>query len=643
MRISDIFKKYMPDLTLADRVAIDNAFAAPSQFSHGGPETLRVANVAVSVSDGVTLYNPYTGKRSVFLDPDGDAFFGSNIDAPTETSFAIFSNTQEYNREEMGMGDVLLGDNSSGAANLQWDRSSGRLNFRIGDDVYVYVDTSGGVKVGANIILDGQAQVIRSADFQGGTKGFQIDAVTGDAEFNNLIARGEFRSTVFTYGEIQVTGGCQLVTPKATTVFEDFTVPSAVEGTVSAKLKNSNGVAVFVVNDIVRLKTYVGGSGKDSYLTVTAVGTNSGEYTTYTLKLKGGSTNWVASAGLAAAGWGTTSGGGLIQLRADYTDTPNLSLYTHAGAPWTDGHVLRGRMGNMYNTYGTGANHRFGFGVGDYAAGNYLSYNAETADTFVLSGGGGKVRITGGGLQVLTTDGLHAGENAVDWFPSWGGGLASSLWAAQTATYNHVTLEAMQVSGKPSTVYITSNTPSGYTSTIQLSAYRTGGDDATVRLQTGGGSAIIDMEADGVWIENGLKVGGTEGFAGPGNIYADQDIFTDEWTDYSSTSTITGWASYTTKNIHYKKVGKLVFVEFQLIGTGHASITTASFTLPYTSVSTNASSVVVRANNGSGYVAGLAGISGSTSQVNMYPTPAGGSWATGAAKGLEGQFWYEAA
>ena len=53
------------------------------------------------------------------------------------------------------------------------------------------------------------------------------------------------------------------------------------------------------------------------------------------------------------------------------------------------------------------------------------------------------------------------------------------------------------------------------------------------------------------------------------------------WTDYSATSVITGWASYTTKEIKYKKiVGGLVFVKFRI--AGESDTTNANFTLPFT-------------------------------------------------------------
>lgn len=50
------------------------------------------------------------------------------------------------------------------------------------------------------------------------------------------------------------------------------------------------------------------------------------------------------------------------------------------------------------------------------------------------------------------------------------------------------------------------------------------------------------------------------------------------WTDYSATSTIVGWTSFTVKQIFYKQIGKTVFVSVYLAGTSNA--TNITFTLP---------------------------------------------------------------
>lgn len=54
------------------------------------------------------------------------------------------------------------------------------------------------------------------------------------------------------------------------------------------------------------------------------------------------------------------------------------------------------------------------------------------------------------------------------------------------------------------------------------------------------------------------------------------------WTDYSSTSTVTGWSSFTTKDIRYTVHGKTIYILWLIQGTSNA--TTASFTFPYTAV-----------------------------------------------------------
>ena len=51
------------------------------------------------------------------------------------------------------------------------------------------------------------------------------------------------------------------------------------------------------------------------------------------------------------------------------------------------------------------------------------------------------------------------------------------------------------------------------------------------------------------------------------------------WTEYSGSSVIVGWGSYTDKNIRYTTIGKLAHVEYFIRGTGNTGTTT--FTLPF--------------------------------------------------------------
>jgi hypothetical protein len=79
----------------------------------------------------------------------GDILIGRDLAEP-ETSFLIvFSQAQLYNGENMLAGDVLLGDNSEGAANLLWRQDDGRIYVRGGQVVQATIDTDGSITAGA--------------------------------------------------------------------------------------------------------------------------------------------------------------------------------------------------------------------------------------------------------------------------------------------------------------------------------------------------------------------------------------------------------------------------------------------------------------------------------------------------------------
>lgn len=88
-----------------------------------------------------------SGKQTIALDSDGDAFFGSDLSAPATTSLAIFSSAQTYNSESMGAGDILFGDNTTAKANMLWDASAGKILFRGGTTSNVSIATDGAIVV----------------------------------------------------------------------------------------------------------------------------------------------------------------------------------------------------------------------------------------------------------------------------------------------------------------------------------------------------------------------------------------------------------------------------------------------------------------------------------------------------------------
>ena len=118
------------------------------------------------------------------------------------------------------------------------------------------------------------------------------------------------------------------------------------------------------------------------------------------------------------------------------------------------------------------------------------------------------------------------------------------------------------------------------------------------------------------------------------------DTFYGTWTDYSSTSTIVGWSSYTTKQLNYKKDGTRVYVQFWLDGTSDSNA--VNFTLPYTANTANYSQIVRIMDNGT-YATGCITLGASSSTVSAYPAATGGTWTTSGNKRVLGEFWYEAA
>jgi len=107
-----------------------------------------------------------------------------------------------------------------------------------------------------------------------------------------------------------------------------------------------------------------------------------------------GANDWPAGTPFCVLG---TTGDGRIELNA--YDTPRISIIEQ-GATY-NAQTERIRIGDMTGVFGTGANHRYGIGIGDYSGGNYISYNAEAAGTFKILAGGGEVSIDANGINFL--------------------------------------------------------------------------------------------------------------------------------------------------------------------------------------------------------------------------------------------------
>lgn len=130
-----------------------------------------------------------------------------------------------------------------------------------------------------------------------------------------------------------------------------------------------------------------------------------------------------------------------------------------------------------------------------------------------------------------------------------------------------------------------------------------------------------------VLTSNGAGIFTAQPPAGPGS-----------WTDYSATSTITGWSSYTTKLMQYEISGKTMSVMVQLEGTG--SGTTTSFTLPNNATAWGTQYFILQTQNNTTQSASVATVSANGNTVTISnsasTTP---SWTNAVQRNVRGQFF----
>lgn len=123
-------------------------------------------------------------------------------------------------------------------------------------------------------------------------------------------------------------------------------------------------------------------------------------------------------------------------------------------------------------------------------------------------------------------------------------------------------------------------------------------------------------------------------------VYSGSNIYNDAWQNYYTSSTVTGLNTLTITNIYYKRVGKLVFVVFNLLGTNDGS--TITFTVPYAAATGSYMHLLMRVKDNGTFqtTPGWANLSGST--VTIYKNANSGTFTGSGAGGVQGEFFYEA-
>ena len=169
-------------------------------------------------------------------------------------------------------------------------------------------------------------------------------------------------------------------------------------------------------------------------------------------------------------------------------------------------------------------------------------------------------------------------------------------------------------------------------------------------IKAGGGATIEKRVIINDTTEATTTTDGSVATAGGGsfakNVVVGGDVFTTAWTSYGATSTVTGWSVFTRKIIYYKRVGKLVFVQFNLEGTSDTN--SIKFTLPFTNSNADSNLPVsatfgLGKDNGTSLTsAGRVQLNANSDEVIIQKDLASGAWTTSGTKQVIGQFWYEA-
>jgi len=107
--------------------------------------------------------------------------------------------------------------------------------------------------------------------------------------------------------------------------------------------------------------------------------------------------------------------------------------------------------------------------------------------------------------------------------------------------------------------------------------------------------------------------------------------------DYYASSTLVGWSSLTTTILRYKKIGKLVLVQFRLIGTSNNIAT--SFTLPFSNSLITYNPILIM-DNGGAVAFGSIFLGSGSNVVTCYSAAAATGWTASGEKRVQGQFLY---
>jgi len=227
------------------------------------------------------------------------------------------------------------------------------------DDLDVRDNAYIGDRDSTHIHLDGTNARIRSSNYVAGVAGAGFNIEPSFAEFGDIRARGVIRSAVFQKDVISSVGG-NITVMDSDVLNVDMTA-------LDASTLAIEGNTAFAVGDFLRIKD----GTDDEWFEVT----NIASAPTYTVTRDkagayGADSNPAWKKGAAVINY-KQSGGGFLYLTASDSNSPRMSIFTHAGSPWS-AITEQLRLGNL-NGFLDYVTDLYGIVIGDSEG--FLSYD----------------------------------------------------------------------------------------------------------------------------------------------------------------------------------------------------------------------------------------------------------------------------
>jgi hypothetical protein len=239
--------------------------------------------------------------------------------------------------------------------------------------------------------------IIQSDNFLTGVSGWQVHN-DGSAEFQDVLVRGTLDTVVFKENTVSTVGGTIRVelTPTTTELTAGLTIPLV---TGLASMDTKLVYPIYEVNDEITVVDP--SSDQQGTLTIFAILSSGEGEVSYLVRNDGDATPYdVFPSGSMV--YGVTGDPGYLLMTANpVLGGPRYAVVDSSGG--TD--KLVGVFGNLEGAFNVGTK-KYGIGIGDFAAENYLVY--EPTGGFVMKAGGGAVTLDANGISV----------DAVDAFPS---------------------------------------------------------------------------------------------------------------------------------------------------------------------------------------------------------------------------------